>query len=266
MLSAERQAQQRLPSRGDCTYTACYCEENALLLARRLRAAGAAPAAGLWVVFVTNPRRQVPLWCQRASSRPDGLVVWDYHVLVVEGPHGGLRARAWDLDTALPFPCPLDDYAAAALPPVRQRYARRYRVVPAEHLERHFASDRSHMRRPDGSWAAPPPLYPCFVAASDGCTNRLAEYLHVGLPGDGDCSDDGGSGAESTSSEGGGGGDGGDKGGGSVPPLSSLGNGPAAAAAAAAAAAVGADLGRVLEEEEFLAFFLGGSSPSPPIL
>jgi hypothetical protein len=23
---------------------------------------------------------QVPFWCQRASSTPDGVVVWDYHV------------------------------------------------------------------------------------------------------------------------------------------------------------------------------------------
>lgn len=35
------------------------------------------------------------------------------------------------------------------------------------------------MRRQDGSWSAPPPSYPCFVAESDGCTNRLAEYLDM---------------------------------------------------------------------------------------
>jgi hypothetical protein len=119
-----RRVRTSLPRRDDCAYTACYCEENALLLARRLRASGAAPAALLWVVFISNPPRAVPLLCQRASSRPDGLVVWDYHALVVEGPHDGLRARAWDLDTVLPFPCPLEDYAAAALPPVRGCYAR----------------------------------------------------------------------------------------------------------------------------------------------
>jgi hypothetical protein len=45
---------------------------------------------------------------------------------VIEAPHAGLpAARVWDLDTRLPFPCPLADYAAAALRPVPAKYARR---------------------------------------------------------------------------------------------------------------------------------------------
>lgn len=35
-----------------------------------------------------------------------------------------------------------------------------YRVVPATVYLRYFASDRSHMRREDGSWIAPPPSQP----------------------------------------------------------------------------------------------------------
>lgn len=66
--------------RAACTYTACYCEENALLLSKRLAAAGAAPTGSLYLIFVSNPRRQAPLWRQRSSSYEDGLVVWDYHV------------------------------------------------------------------------------------------------------------------------------------------------------------------------------------------
>jgi hypothetical protein len=52
-------------------------------------------------------------------------VVWDYHVFVIEAAHGRLRrARVWDLDTRLPFPCSLDDYTHAALRPVRAPYGR----------------------------------------------------------------------------------------------------------------------------------------------
>ena len=48
---------------------------------------------------------------------------------MIEAPHGALRrARVWDLDTRLPFPCTLEDYAAAALSPVRARYSRRGRA------------------------------------------------------------------------------------------------------------------------------------------
>lgn len=47
---------------------------------------------------------------------------------MIEAPRGGLRrARVWDLDTRLPFPCTLEDYAEAALPPVREQYSRRAR-------------------------------------------------------------------------------------------------------------------------------------------
>lgn len=68
------------PERGTCAYTACYCEENALLLSKRLAGGCAAAAEHLYVVFVTNRLRQAPLWCQRAGRDEDGLVVWDYHV------------------------------------------------------------------------------------------------------------------------------------------------------------------------------------------
>lgn len=56
-----------LLDRGDCTYTACYCEENAYLLAQRLAQTGAVPTADcLHVVFVSNPRKQV--WAVRAAG------------------------------------------------------------------------------------------------------------------------------------------------------------------------------------------------------
>jgi hypothetical protein len=37
---------------------------------------------------------------------------------------------------------------------------RYFRVVPASVFLQHFASDRRHMKRADGSWIKPPPDYP----------------------------------------------------------------------------------------------------------
>ncbi|KAI4468031.1 hypothetical protein MML48_2g00017655 [Holotrichia oblita] len=37
---------------------------------------------------------------------------------------------------------------------------RYFRVIPAAEFLKEFASDRRHMKRPDGSWIKPPPNYP----------------------------------------------------------------------------------------------------------
>ena len=39
-------------------------------------------------------------------------------------------------------------------------HAPRFRVIPADDYVARFSSDRSHMRRADGSWIAPPPPWP----------------------------------------------------------------------------------------------------------
>lgn len=71
----------------------------------------------------------MPLWCQKSSfegSEGDGLVVWDYHVILAQRgpppPHVSSAAKeeqggswVWDLDTTLPWPCPAPQYATRAL-------------------------------------------------------------------------------------------------------------------------------------------------------
>ncbi|KAG2425188.1 hypothetical protein HXX76_013941 [Chlamydomonas incerta] len=92
------------------------------------------------------------------------------------GPSGVL---VWDLDALLPLPCSLEQYAARALhahQPLRPAFRRYYRVVPAAAYLSHFASDRSHMRRPGGGWSSPPPPYPPLVAPADGATHTLERY------------------------------------------------------------------------------------------
>jgi hypothetical protein len=113
--------------------------------------------------------------------------VWDYHVLLLEGlpaadvQAGAAPALVWDLDSSLPCPCPLPAYAARALlPPAALGLPpRRYRVVPAPALLRHFSSDRRHMRLAGGGWASPPPGHACIVSET-GSTHTLPQYLETG--------------------------------------------------------------------------------------
>lgn len=151
---------------------------------------------------VSTNHTQVPLWCQRSGDADrDGLVVWDYHVIMVEMGSQAREGRVWDLDTTLPFPTPLSQYATEALrshqtlAPRFSRWmpgsmgipvawtiityifssSRRYRVVNGQDYLTYFASDRSHMVLEGGRWSAPPPVYPCIVAA-DGCTNNIDRW------------------------------------------------------------------------------------------
>ena len=104
-------------------YTAYYCEENVFNLVKMLTEQGIASLEDLLVVFVSNANKPVPFWLQAASQEPDGSVVWDYHVVLVQ-PSGSL---AWDLDSSLPCPSDLHRYLRHALRPeieLRPSFAR----------------------------------------------------------------------------------------------------------------------------------------------
>lgn len=147
-------------------YTAAYCEENVCHLARRLlHEEGGGGGRPCVVLLISNAARACPVWHQQAAADARAVVVWDYHVvLLVQGDAGG--ADAWlvyDLDSTLPFPCALAVYVSEALRPhesMPPQYRQRFRAVAARDYLALFASDRRHMRRADGSWAAPPPPGP----------------------------------------------------------------------------------------------------------
>ena len=129
-----------------------YCEENVY----RLAASGlvADPSE---VVFVTNARRQVACWHQRAAD-PDEPLLWDYHVVLLEHHPDG--PRLWDLDTRLGYPIPAGLWVDATFNDpavVRAPFHPRFRVVPAALFLAEFATDRSHMRTASGRYRKPPP-------------------------------------------------------------------------------------------------------------
>ncbi|KAL9252041.1 N-terminal glutamine amidohydrolase-like protein, partial [Drosera capensis] len=160
-------------------------EENVYLLCKKLITSGIADERGsdLFVVFISNEKKQIPLWHQKASHRADGLVLWDYHVICVQkkrdddSPH----PVVWDIDSTLQLPSSLGLYVADAIRPSFQlfsEYQRYFRIVHAPLFLRSFASDRRHMRDSSGNWTAEPPQYDPIVA-QDGTIHNLNEYIEI---------------------------------------------------------------------------------------
>lgn len=160
-------------------YAACFCEENVFLLCQRLQRRSTNTSA-LYVVFISNNQRQIPLWQQRAASAEDRPILWDYHVVLLEYTQQD-RALIWDLDSCLELPCAFEKYVQHALMPQHTLPAnlqRKYRVVSGQKFLANFASDRSHMMCADASWSSPPPPWPCIVS-TEGATATLHQYLDM---------------------------------------------------------------------------------------
>jgi hypothetical protein len=154
-------------------YQPCYCEENVWWLCQDESVA----ALERWVVFISNPAHQVVLLSQQASPAERALV-WDYHVILLV--RGEARLEVWDLDTRLGVPAPLSDYLAQTFPPLpvdAMALAPWFRVVPADDFLATFATDRSHMRAPDGSWLASPP--PWRAPAAAGQRANLMRFVDM---------------------------------------------------------------------------------------
>ncbi|KAI9597295.1 N-terminal glutamine amidase-domain-containing protein [Syncephalis fuscata] len=131
-------------TRSETQYTKQYCEENIYLLSKQLLAVD--PTSNALVVFISNERRAVPLWAQSASRDDSTLVIWDYHVILIN--QTASSCIVYDFDALLPFPCLFHKYVDAAFKPNMQLlniYQRQFRVVPAVDYVKHFSSDRSHM-------------------------------------------------------------------------------------------------------------------------
>ncbi len=137
-----------MPSR---LYQPFYCEENVWQWLDK------AAHPDSYALFITNAIQQVALWQQRLAPAGEP-VLWDYHVVAVTRAAG--RAMAWDRDSRLPLPHPLTGYLRQTFLPLAGpdvALAPQFRLVPTPDFIATFASDRRHMRQPDGSWQQPPP-------------------------------------------------------------------------------------------------------------
>lgn len=153
-----------------------YCEENVYRLASRSEVI-AHPAE---VVFVSNARRQVACWHQRAAP-PGEPILWDYHVVLLE--HAPDGAKIWDLDTRLGAPIDALEWVRLTFQDptwVRAPFHPRFRVVPSATFLTEFATDRSHMRTPSGRWRRPPPSWDPPGAPG----MNLERWIDVSAPGE----------------------------------------------------------------------------------
>ncbi|TYJ18557.1 hypothetical protein E1A91_A09G131800v1 [Gossypium mustelinum] len=146
-------------------HTPFYCEENVYFLCKKLCSSQIADAQGsdLFVVFISNDNKQIPLWHQKASHRADGVILWDYHVICVQRKKDGGTHLVWDLDSSLPFPCPLATYVSETIRPSFQLFSE---------------FQRRHMKDSEGNWTAQPPPYEPIVA-EDGSVHNLNEYMEI---------------------------------------------------------------------------------------
>ena len=142
-------------------YVPYYCEENIWHLCQHQDFDNIETCD---VVFITNERKQFPIFYQRAAISNERFVVWDYHVILItkEKDKG---AFVWDLDTTLSFPVPLEFYVKECFL-FEKKYAKYYpkfRIIERNKLLSTFTSDRKHMlvKGSDTEYLQPPPAWPC---------------------------------------------------------------------------------------------------------
>lgn len=147
-------------------YQPYFCEENVwwLLAGDDLPA----PAAA---VFVTNERRRVAMWGQRAAiSDP---IVWDYHAVALLPAIGMIV----DLDDRWQVARPVSAWLAHAFRGDDAHFAPRFRVVPKAEFLGVFSSDRSHMLDAAGRPVQPLPPWHAPHAAARGM--NLPRFLDL---------------------------------------------------------------------------------------
>jgi hypothetical protein len=154
-------------------YQAFYCEENIWHLGRRL-----SPTVGYaGVLVISGVGQRVAMWAQRAGRAEDGLLVWDYHVVLLTGSSRlSADTQVWDLDHSAGYPATLSDWKHASFPPwfdVPEPFRPGFRLLDYDEYAATLSSDRSHML--DGAqWRQPPPTWP--EIRSPGVDNNVLRF------------------------------------------------------------------------------------------
>ncbi|KAI0232979.1 Protein N-terminal glutamine amidohydrolase [Lamellibrachia satsuma] len=168
-----------LPEREKCIYTKSYCEENVWKLCEHVQLSGhPSKLQHCYAVFISNEKKAVPIWKQKASTDAQVPIIWDYHVIFLY--EGETVTLVYDIDSVLSFPCSFDTYIREALPQddlLKPEFRRYFRVVCANTFLANFASDRKHMLKDNTDWMMPPPSYPCIRTLES--SNNLQEFISM---------------------------------------------------------------------------------------
>jgi hypothetical protein len=102
----------------------CFCEENVYRLAYRLiHKETNQEGVQYHVVFVSNPKKCVPMFQQLAVENPLEPCFWDYHVILFQSKNN--TTEVLDIDSHLPCRIPLKDYLENVFP-ASQEWRREY--------------------------------------------------------------------------------------------------------------------------------------------
>lgn len=103
----------------DLLYASHYCEENVYQLAKSFLAHADLSSERGFVVFISNPHKSTPIWCQKLSE-DDSPVVWDYHVIfIVKCVDKSTGSIVIDQDTKLGYPVDFGAYVIKSFQPQR---------------------------------------------------------------------------------------------------------------------------------------------------
>lgn len=174
------------PSKAECLYTSCYCEENIWWLCKHVKKRAPNHLSRLSVLFISNPNKSVPIWEQKSQTNSEYPVVWDYHVVLMlycsntDNDDDTNVYYIYDFDTKLPFPSLMLTYIKNALRTdfdFKEDYKHFIKVISASNYLKEFASDRSHMKLENGKWSSPPPSYSCI--STNECKMNLFEFMNM---------------------------------------------------------------------------------------
>ncbi|KZO97884.1 hypothetical protein CALVIDRAFT_526596 [Calocera viscosa TUFC12733] len=195
LASSEMNAPTPPPLPTELFYTPNYCEENVYCLAQAFRSRPEVESTwDIYALFISNDSRCVALWQQKSTQAwDDGLVLWDYHCVLVMFPRilSNLPEEAregwvYDGNSLLGIPIPWSSYLKTTFRNphhVPDRYRCKFRVVKAKEFLDWFASDRSHMVIWDDTlqrhrYISEPPQHPAIIGSAAlraGITSNLME-------------------------------------------------------------------------------------------
>ena len=137
-------------------YQPFYCEENIWHLCQH-------PDYSVGkVIFISADGDYFPMFFQWAGQGKNQLILWDYHVVLLQD------GKIHDFNSTLSFSTPLHHYFAHSFADERllqPEMMPKFRVISAEDFTASFLSDRSHMKSQLG-WSAAPPSWPAISESS----------------------------------------------------------------------------------------------------
>ena len=225
-----------MESRNDELYTSCFCEENIWNFSwwikelRRLHLSdeeveitlreqlshlfhvnsidcavsfSSLDFNDMYVIFISNNEKKVPIWNQKNGSDDSRIAIWDYHVVALKKAQRqtapsvsttttttAAAAEAakysdsliFDFDSSLPFPTSALSYIEECFLPAKKYpivYHPIFRIISAVEYLSIFASDRSHMliEGEDKRYVAKPPSY--VPIRTDKSAMNLPDFISM---------------------------------------------------------------------------------------